>query len=138
MIVTERRGAQRHRQKEKQTPCRELDVGLDSGSPGSHPEPPRDPLKLMLRANCILFYALYFSHITKSAFAYIFLLLYGIPSCEVSQFVHSTVDGLWGGFPLLTNMDSPAVNILINVFGKSWYTFLLSGFELFYGYFALC
>ena len=28
---------QRHRQKEKQAPCREPDVGLDPGSPGSHP-----------------------------------------------------------------------------------------------------
>ena len=30
-------GAQRHRQREKQAPCREPDVGLDPGSPGSHP-----------------------------------------------------------------------------------------------------
>ncbi|XP_048950356.1 UPF0547 protein C16orf87 homolog isoform X4 [Canis lupus dingo] len=28
---------QRHRQREKQAPCREPDVGLDPGSPGSHP-----------------------------------------------------------------------------------------------------
>ena len=28
---------QRHRQREKQAPCRELDMGLDPGSPGSHP-----------------------------------------------------------------------------------------------------
>ena len=33
------RDAQRHRQREreKQAPCREPDVGLDPGSPGSHP-----------------------------------------------------------------------------------------------------
>ena len=31
------RERQRHRQKEKQAPCREPDVGLDPGSPGSHP-----------------------------------------------------------------------------------------------------
>ena len=50
MIITEReRQRQRHRQREKQAPCREPDVGLDPGSPGSHPglnmvlnrEPPR-------------------------------------------------------------------------------------------------
>ena len=29
----------RHRQRKKQAPCREPEVGLDSGSPGSHPEP---------------------------------------------------------------------------------------------------
>ena len=29
---------QRHRQREKQALCRELDVGLDPGTPGSHPE----------------------------------------------------------------------------------------------------
>ena len=29
----------RHRQREKQAPCREPDVGLDPGSPGSHPGP---------------------------------------------------------------------------------------------------
>ena len=31
------RGRQRHRQREKQAPCREPDVGLDPGTPGSHP-----------------------------------------------------------------------------------------------------
>ena len=36
MRDTEREG-QRHRQKEKQTPCGESDVGLDPGSPGSGP-----------------------------------------------------------------------------------------------------
>ena len=36
MIVIQRE-RQRHRQREKQAPCREPDVGLDPGSPGSHP-----------------------------------------------------------------------------------------------------
>ena len=31
------RERQRHRQREKQAPCRELNVGLNPGSPGSHP-----------------------------------------------------------------------------------------------------
>ena len=31
------RKRQRHRQREKQAPCREPDVGLDPGTPGSHP-----------------------------------------------------------------------------------------------------
>ena len=31
------RERQRHRQREKQAPCREFDVGLNPGSPGSHP-----------------------------------------------------------------------------------------------------
>ena len=31
------RERQRHRQREKQALCREPDVGLDPGSPGSHP-----------------------------------------------------------------------------------------------------
>ena len=30
---------QGHRQKEKQDPCREPDVGLDPRAPGSHPAP---------------------------------------------------------------------------------------------------
>ena len=30
---------QRQRQREKQAPCREPDVGLDPGTPGSHPGP---------------------------------------------------------------------------------------------------
>ena len=30
---------QRHRQGEKQAPCREPNAGLDPGIPGSHPEP---------------------------------------------------------------------------------------------------
>ena len=33
---------QRHRQREKQAPCREPDVGLDPGTPGSCPEPKAD------------------------------------------------------------------------------------------------
>ena len=38
MRDTEREGeGQRHRQREKQAPCREPDVGLDPGSLGSHP-----------------------------------------------------------------------------------------------------
>ena len=32
-----RREAERERQREKQAPCREPDVGLDLGSPGSYP-----------------------------------------------------------------------------------------------------
>ena len=38
MIVTEReRERQSHRQREKQAPCRESDVGLNPGTPGSGP-----------------------------------------------------------------------------------------------------
>ena len=33
---------QRHRQREKQAPCREPDVGLDPQTPGSSPEPKTD------------------------------------------------------------------------------------------------
>ena len=33
----EKREKQRHRQREKQAPCKEPDVGLDPGSPESHP-----------------------------------------------------------------------------------------------------
>ena len=33
------RQRQRHRQREKQAPCRKPDVGLNSGTPGSHPGP---------------------------------------------------------------------------------------------------
>ena len=42
MIDIERereRERQRHRRKEKQALCREPDVGLDPGTPGSHPGP---------------------------------------------------------------------------------------------------
>ena len=34
-LETEREG--QHRQREKQAPCREPDMGLDPGSPGSRP-----------------------------------------------------------------------------------------------------
>ena len=33
---------QRHRQREKQAPCRKPDVGLDHGTLGPHPEPKAD------------------------------------------------------------------------------------------------
>ena len=43
MRDTEReRERQRHGQREKQAPCREPDVGLDPGTPGSRPEPKAD------------------------------------------------------------------------------------------------
>ena len=41
MRDTERWG-QRHRQREKQAPRRDPDVGLDPRTPGSHPEPKAD------------------------------------------------------------------------------------------------
>ena len=37
--MTERGRGQRHRQREKQAPCREPDVGLDPRTPGSRPGP---------------------------------------------------------------------------------------------------
>ena len=37
--MREREAEQRQRQREKQAPCREPDVGLDPGAPGSHPGP---------------------------------------------------------------------------------------------------
>ena len=37
---------QRHRQREKQAPCEEPDVGLDPWTPGSHPEPKADTQSL--------------------------------------------------------------------------------------------
>nr|XP_055162231.1 ESX-1 secretion-associated protein EspI-like isoform X3 [Nyctereutes procyonoides] len=40
------RERQRRRQREKQAPCREPDVGLDSGTPGSRPEPKGDAQRL--------------------------------------------------------------------------------------------
>ena len=40
LFIHERhRERQRHRQREKQAPCREPDVGLDPGTPRSHPGP---------------------------------------------------------------------------------------------------
>ena len=43
MIDTEREeGGQRHRQREKQAPCREPNVGLNPGTPGSCPRPKAD------------------------------------------------------------------------------------------------
>ena len=47
MRDTEREG-QRPRQREKQAPCKEPDVGLDPGTPGSHPEPEADAQPLSL------------------------------------------------------------------------------------------
>ena len=36
------RQRQRHRQRENQAPCMKPDVGLNPGTPGSHPEPKAD------------------------------------------------------------------------------------------------
>ena len=40
------RDRQRHRQRDKQAPCREPDVGLNPGTPGSLPEPKADAQQL--------------------------------------------------------------------------------------------
>ena len=47
LFIYEREGErererERQRQREKQAPCKEPDVGLDPGSPGSRPEPKAD------------------------------------------------------------------------------------------------
>ena len=39
MVIMKRMDNERHRQREEQAPCREPDVGLDPGSPGSQPGP---------------------------------------------------------------------------------------------------
>ena len=51
------RETQRHRQREKQAPCGEPDVGLDPDTPGSHPEPEADaqPLSHLGAPNLITF-----------------------------------------------------------------------------------
>ena len=38
-MIDRERGGHRDRRREKQAPCREPDVGLDPGTPGSHPRP---------------------------------------------------------------------------------------------------
>ena len=42
MFLKLMRDRQRHRQRKKQAPCGEPDVGLDPRTPGSHPEPKAD------------------------------------------------------------------------------------------------
>ena len=47
MIITHRdRESQRHRQREKQAPCREPNAGLDPRTLGSRPEPKAAPQPL--------------------------------------------------------------------------------------------
>ena len=46
MRDTQRGERQRHRQRERQAPCREPDVGLYPGTPGSGPGPKADALPL--------------------------------------------------------------------------------------------
>ena len=56
--MREREGErQRHRQKEKQAPCREPNVGLDPRTRGSRPEPKADaqPLSHPGTPHCIIF-----------------------------------------------------------------------------------
>ena len=43
LFIHRDRERQRHRQREKQASYREPDVGLDLGSPGSHPRPKAVP-----------------------------------------------------------------------------------------------
>ena len=46
LFMTDTQRRQRHRQREKQAPCREPDVGLHSKTPGSRPEPKADDQSL--------------------------------------------------------------------------------------------
>ena len=48
------RGAERHRQREKQALCREPDVGLNPGTPGSHPWQKTDA-QLLSPPRCAIF-----------------------------------------------------------------------------------
>ena len=49
------RERQKHRQREKQAPCREPDVVLDPGSPGSHPGLKAELNRCATRAAPVLF-----------------------------------------------------------------------------------
>lgn len=72
--------------------------------------------ELMLRVNYILFVS-GISHLSLSLcnLPVVFYCYMVSHSVNVSQFIRS-VNGHWSGFPSLTNMDNPAVDILINVF----------------------
>ena len=59
------RERQRHRQKEKEAPCREPDVGLDLGTPGSCPKPKAD-IQLLIHPGIPRNYCYPNSHITTS------------------------------------------------------------------------
>ncbi|CAD7681778.1 unnamed protein product [Nyctereutes procyonoides] len=53
-MIDKGRERQRHRQREKQAPCREPDAGLDPGSPGSHPGGPGIQSHMGLPAGSLL------------------------------------------------------------------------------------
>ena len=50
------RERQRHRLREKGAPCREPDVGLDPGTPGSGPEPKADAQPLSPQEPCTVLF----------------------------------------------------------------------------------
>ena len=66
LFIHERYGGGRHRQREKQASCREPDMGLDPGSPGSHPGLNRWATKaaphLLFSWNAVYFLVNSFSH----------------------------------------------------------------------------
>ena len=70
--------SQRHRQREKQAPCREPDVGLDLRTPGSCPEPKADAQPLshsgILRINSLMEEKKHLQYIIRK----INLLKYGV------------------------------------------------------------
>lgn len=53
---------------------------------------------------------------------------------NLSQYIYSSIDGHWGGFLLLTIMDSPAVNIHRYVFGNLYTLLFWVVFEMFCTY----
>ena len=61
------RERQRHRQREKQAPCRKPNVGLDPGSPGSHPGLQEAPNRCATRAALML-------HFVTGVYLLLFLL----------------------------------------------------------------
>ena len=87
------REAQRHWQREKQAPCREPNMGLDPGSPGSHPGLKTAPNRWATRAaqyKCILRVKFlkkkcWVKRHAYLIYAYIYIFHYISPNCQRSK-----------------------------------------------------
>ncbi|XP_048961499.1 transmembrane protein 39A isoform X3 [Canis lupus baileyi] len=78
------RERQRHRQREKQAPCREPDVGLDPGSPGSHPRLQAALNRCATGAACICYFSYLNLCLQNDRFIYNMFGVY-VPLCCFHQ-----------------------------------------------------
>ena len=130
------REKQRHRQREKQAPCREPYGGLDPSIPGSWPEPKADAqplshpdaLLLLLKSQPPVWFLFLLTHLLPSTCFKIFGLWYSADFCNMSRmdfFLFILLWIYWGSENLHLSkiLKQTLYNISLNIVSPTFFCY---------------